>query len=448
MGKIVLAGILDLPDLFFKKILVWFLQPGLIHTMGAWSYSCLFVLSVLCLLDGQVASIAPEVCAWIVTPEADRKAGGELEMRCLATDLESNHLVEWSDRPPDQVTYDHHLLTSSDEIGRYHFHTEQTGTTLTKYFIIHDLRAEDTGEYFCNICEVTDGLKLLLSTSSVAVSVLYFPSAPFPVCSPAGPITVDPGTELNLRCSSDSGNSAVTMEVTQTPTRCARYSWTSCSINDTVSAAALTLTVGLADDGTAFECNISSVYFPGGRRSCTIGPIRVTGAPGAATEYTPAGLPEVTSSSPASGSFTEPTTPVIDQSKPDDDVDDKEDDDAAATAAKDDDDNEDDEDNGPAQDDSDTEKPKTCPHPKTQPSHVPWMAAFLVTLLLLVVSIVLNVLLLLRNWIPKRMNNNKLVARRHQPPEPEPEMELQDIETNVQQQPKQPEENSYEETEN
>ena len=62
------------------------------------------LLYVWCSLDAggllAVVTAQPTVSAMILTPEADRKEGGQVEMRCVATNLESNHLVEWRIEDP------------------------------------------------------------------------------------------------------------------------------------------------------------------------------------------------------------------------------------------------------------------------------------------------------------------------------------------------------------
>ncbi len=42
-----------------------------------------------------VVTAEPTVSAKILTPDADRKVGGHVDMRCTATNLESDHIVEW-----------------------------------------------------------------------------------------------------------------------------------------------------------------------------------------------------------------------------------------------------------------------------------------------------------------------------------------------------------------
>ena len=67
----------------------------------------IFLLCVWCSLDAgrllMVVTAQPTVSAMILTPWDDRKEGGQVDMRCTATNLESDHIVEWfTDRP----TYD------------------------------------------------------------------------------------------------------------------------------------------------------------------------------------------------------------------------------------------------------------------------------------------------------------------------------------------------------
>ena len=222
-----------------------------------------------------VVTAQPTVSAMILTPVADRKEGGQVDMKCTATNLESDHIVEWATEDPEMsLRWGMSTLATNP---RFMFTTTypQTGTTIQD-FTITDLQRDDTDEYVCKVNDpIQGGGNNILATSNVTLSVFYYPNESFPMCSPAGPIRVDTGTDLNMKCSSESGNSAVTMQVSEIATMSTNiYTWTNQTINDTI-VRSLDLTVDVADDNVTFECFISSVYFPGMGRSCTIGPINV-----------------------------------------------------------------------------------------------------------------------------------------------------------------------------
>ncbi|XP_071800045.1 uncharacterized protein [Asterias amurensis] len=239
------------------------------------------LVCVWCSLDAggflMVVTAQPTVFAEILTPEADRKDGGQVDMRCTAINLESHHIVAW--RTEDPVLILRWGETTYQNVnGRFIFDTSVGVNTQTvQDFTITNVQRADTNEYVCNANEpIPTGGNDIVATSSVTLSVLYFPSASFPMCSPAGPITVDAGTELDMRCSSESSHGTVTMTINPT-IQISRYTnWTSVinDDNDTV-VRTLDLTVDDADNGVAFDCVIASMYFTTMQRPCQIGPITV-----------------------------------------------------------------------------------------------------------------------------------------------------------------------------
>ncbi len=92
---------------------------------------------------------------------------------------------------------------------------------------------------------------------------------------PAGPTSVDAGTELNMTCTSDSSHGTVKMMINSTVQTTRYTTWTSVVNNnpDTV-VRTLDLTVTGADNGTEFECMISSTIYTN-IATCKIGPITV-----------------------------------------------------------------------------------------------------------------------------------------------------------------------------
>ncbi|XP_071796081.1 uncharacterized protein [Asterias amurensis] len=239
------------------------------------------LVCVWCSLDAggflMVVTAQPTAYAEILTPEADRKEGGQVDMRCTATNLESDHIVEWATEDPYQ-SLRWGDVTVYNRNGRFFFGTSSVNTqTVVQDFTITNVQRADTNEFVCTVNDpIPTGGNDIVATSSVTLSVLYFPSAPFPMCSPAGPITVDAGTELDMRCSSESSHGTVTMTINPT-IQTSRYNNWASVINDDSDTVVRTLdlTVDDADNGVAFECLISSMFFSGMQRTCHIGPIRV-----------------------------------------------------------------------------------------------------------------------------------------------------------------------------
>ncbi len=221
-----------------------------------------------------VVTAEPTVSAVILTPEADRKEGGQVDMKCNATNHESNHIVEWRVEDPwTTLRWGGSTITANP---RFIFHTiNQEPNTVEQRFTIVDLHIDDIDDYVCAVREPTQVLDTFdtVTTARVSFSVFYFPGEAFPVCSTSGLLTVIAGAETNINCSSEHGNSAVEVEIA-TSTMTPRTTSKASSINNTIVLSSR-LTLEVADNGVEFECSISSSYFPNMRRSCTMGPIKV-----------------------------------------------------------------------------------------------------------------------------------------------------------------------------
>ncbi|XP_071800046.1 uncharacterized protein [Asterias amurensis] len=335
--------------------------------------SSMYVLLVCvwCSLDAggflMVVTAQPTVYAEILTPEADRKEGGQVDMRCTATNLESHHIVEWR----TQFTLRWGETTYQNVNGRFIFVTSGVNTqTVVQDFTITNVQRADTDEYVCNVNDpIQGGGHTIVATSSVTLSVLYFPSASFPMCSPAGPITVDAGTVLDMRCSSESSHVTVTMTINPTIETSRYTNWASVinDDNDTVLRT-LDLTVDDADNGVVFECLISSMYFAGMHGACQIGPITLRN-----TVTVPTTEPTTSSTSISStagstrSSFGNPT-PIAENE-------------ATSTSS-------------------------TLSSPGSSdpaPSSTPWIVAFIVVLVLAVTFFVIIIILILRDVRQKRL---------------------------------------------
>ncbi|XP_071796318.1 uncharacterized protein [Asterias amurensis] len=251
------------------------------NTMDGRISMYVLMVCVWCSLDAGgflvVVTAQPTAYAEILTPEPDRKEGRQVDMKCTATNLESDHIVEWATEDPYQ-SLRWGEISVYNRNGRFIFRTSSVNTqTVVQDFTITNVQRADTDEYVCNVKDpLPGGGNTIVATSSETLSVLYFPSASFPMCSPAGPIAVDAGTELDMRCSSESSHGTVTMTIIPT-IQTSRYTNWASVINDDSDTVVRTLdlTVDGTDNGVAFECFISSMYFDGMQHTCHIGPIRV-----------------------------------------------------------------------------------------------------------------------------------------------------------------------------
>ncbi|XP_071805626.1 uncharacterized protein [Asterias amurensis] len=212
-----------------------------------------------------IATTTPvvSVTSVILTPAADRKEGGRVVIRCTATNLESDHIVEWRSTRPDTTLW--WKESKQTNINRYVFKTTSAQSEMVvQDFTITDLQIEDYDEYVCNVNHpIRGGGNTIIATSSV------FLSAPlYPVCSPSGPLTVYTGTKLLFRCLSETDNPADIEIHTITDHRSHPWTYSRVDGKDTLS---LNLTVPAADDGVAFNCSVLQ-----GSGTCIIGPISVT----------------------------------------------------------------------------------------------------------------------------------------------------------------------------
>ncbi len=238
---------------------------------------CLFVFGsggVLMVAAAQSTTSKPaepvvSATAMILTPEADRNEGGLVDMRCVAMNFESDHIVEWRSKHPNAtLRWNDTTLTTN---RRFMFTTTylQTGMVVQN-FTITDLQIDDYDGYVCNVkYPMMGGGHIIVATSSVMLSP---PS--YPICSPSGPIMVNTDTPLRMRCLSETGNTAV-ITGTHPMADPSCYLWNSSSSGGT-DTLSLNLTVTVADDGVAFNCSVlQGAGADNLNSSCIIGPINV-----------------------------------------------------------------------------------------------------------------------------------------------------------------------------
>ncbi|XP_033636834.1 mucin-5AC-like [Asterias rubens] len=342
-----------------------------------------------------VVTAQPTVYAEILTPAADRKEGGQVDMRCTATNLETDHVVEWRTDDP-YTTLRWGETTYQNVNGRFIFDTSGVNTqTVVQDFTITNVQRADTDEYVCNVIyPIPTGGNTIVATSNVTLSVLYFPNASFPMCSPAGPITVDAGTEFYMRCSSESSHGTVTMTINPTIQTSRSTNWTSVINDDSDTVVrTLDLTVDGADNGVAFECFISSMYFAGMKRTCQIGPITVRNSVTIPTT-------EPTTSSTSTLSTAGSTRPSTGNPTP------TTENEVTSTS-------------------STVSSPSS---PGAAPSSTPWIVAFIVVLILAVTFFVIIIILILRDVRKNRLIKRPTSEKEPQVTQPDPYMELQPTE--------------------
>ena len=147
------------------------------HTKAMVGRILIFLLCVWCSLDAgrllMVVTAQPTVSAMILTPCADRKEGGQVDMRCTAINLESDHIVEWfTDTPRMTLAWNMSIVSTNP---RFMFTTThpQTGTTIQD-FTITDLQRNDTDAYLCTVNDpiLTGGSLIVATSRRIPISVL------------------------------------------------------------------------------------------------------------------------------------------------------------------------------------------------------------------------------------------------------------------------------------
>ncbi|XP_038076270.1 uncharacterized protein LOC119744417 [Patiria miniata] len=239
----------------------------------------LSVMCAWCFLSGftvMAVSAQPTVTAWIVTPERNQKIGGSVHMRCVANNLEADHIVEWRTENPINTLRWGNVTNAGGHDPRLLFETKQTGLReITQEFNITNLQPSDTDEYVCNVNGlISSGGHRTLATARITLRV-YPSSESFPICSPDGPITADTGSELNMRCSSDTGNSPITVSQLTSLPNMYLSEWRVLKLFNGTLFRSLDLTLDITDDNLTFECIIFSMAYASLSHSCFVGPIHV-----------------------------------------------------------------------------------------------------------------------------------------------------------------------------
>ncbi|XP_038062079.1 uncharacterized protein LOC119732582 [Patiria miniata] len=281
--------------------------------MDARLFVCSMLVGFLCLNALVMVAVAQTVSAWIVEPRSNGaiKEGDVVHMTCVARYLYKYHTLEWvTGSPPYHTLRWGRASITTDP--RFVFETTERPTSrllVIQDFTITNVKREDSGEYVCNVKNInTDPGDNIEASASINLSVLYFPSQNFPICFPDGPITLTPGPELTMRCTSEAGNPQIAMDISQ---ECpsSDYAWTTSNMNGTISMS-LDLAGNSSNNGIAFVCSISSLAFPDLRRSCTIGHISVEAVTEPVTEPTTDPMTETTTES-TSELTREVTTPAV-----------------------------------------------------------------------------------------------------------------------------------------
>ncbi|XP_071805575.1 uncharacterized protein [Asterias amurensis] len=241
---------------------------------GCW----LIHLLLMCSLDTTLVAVNAQIVAITkVSPVGDPVEGNVVELQCQASGLMVGYIIEWTRMEDSQEVAIARNGMSLD--SRYTLSILVSGAQSKFEILAFTATKEDTAVVYG--CRVRNSVGLnstvVVQARPLSFSVLYFPSATYPFCFPNGPYTVQEGTIVNMSCTTGIGNPQVQMQIV---TSSVTYSWT--YDRDTKEQMrSLQLSVTGANDGGSYQCKISpdstgSTPFTGMNRSCTIGPITVS----------------------------------------------------------------------------------------------------------------------------------------------------------------------------
>ncbi|XP_071805753.1 uncharacterized protein [Asterias amurensis] len=246
--------------------------------LTSWFNRSLLVVSILCSLDTTQLFGVDSLSLHLIrlSPGGDIVEGDEVKLQCDVDRLAPSHVIEWVRVYMDVGVIIAWNGTSLDQ--RYELQTfrpmSTSGISIQEVFIIKNISRTDES-ITCRINDIgSEMMSGNLPSGNINLNVYYFPSPMYPICFPDGPFTVQEGTLQHLSCTTEKGNPTVNMELLPTPST-AILLWMFSDINNKAKGF-INLTLDETYNGYQFQCIITSDYFTGRRRSCTIGPITAT----------------------------------------------------------------------------------------------------------------------------------------------------------------------------
>ncbi len=247
--------------------------------MGLYDMQVKMFVIFFCLVFLQTISLGDstaEVKLEAKLPVNPVKQGGFLSVYCQIWNIKEEYKVTISRNLRSKRLQTEMLSWGPDVLGDERvllaLRTLEDGSAV--YFLtILDVTREDEGTYVCKVRTLSGG-EQIIGTSSVDVTINYFPGESSPTCSPGEPIVVTEGQEIVLNCSSTEGKPHVNFKWSKTPQH-NRDSVLEDNVQSHDTHSLLTFKPSHRDDNAIFVCTISSPAFPQRSRTCHIGPITV-----------------------------------------------------------------------------------------------------------------------------------------------------------------------------
>ncbi len=209
----------------------------------------LILLCVWCSMDSYTVITADAQNLTIIkaSPTGAVVEGDTEQLRCDAYNLHSRHFIEWT-----RVIMSSHtaLATNGTSVDpRFTLNIMFSSTVSSiEFLVISDVRKEDVSTYSCIVRDSQNTNKAVISRS-IYLTVLYFPSAMYPICIPDGPVTVQEGTTVNMSCTTEIGNPALQMQILTSSTS---YVWTSSTV-DNEQMMSLSLSANATNQGFLYQ---------------------------------------------------------------------------------------------------------------------------------------------------------------------------------------------------
>ncbi|XP_071805863.1 uncharacterized protein [Asterias amurensis] len=244
-----------------------------IMSRGCW----LINLLLMCSLETTHKAVNAQIVTITrVSPVGDPVEGDVVKLRCQANWLIEGYNIEWTRMEAQEVSIARNGISLD---SRYRLSTLTSRAQDKVETLTFDATREDTSVIYG--CRGRDSLELsssvMVQSQPLPFSMLYFPSAMYPICNHDGPFTVQEGTIVNMSCTTEIGNPPVQMQIL---TSSVGYVWTFRK-DSKDQMRSLQLSATAADDGGSYQCKIvpdsaGMTPFTGMERSCTIGPITVS----------------------------------------------------------------------------------------------------------------------------------------------------------------------------
>ncbi|XP_072046665.1 uncharacterized protein [Amphiura filiformis] len=211
------------------------------------------------------------------TPVANILEGGILSLHCQVWNLHQGHEVaifRTVSTGTERISLNENVPQEVDNRVYLAVRQAQDGGSRIYFLSVIDASKADEGRYSCKVNTIGEIAEV--AVDSIDLKVMYFPSDSDPSCSTNSPSTsqVSVGTKITLNCSSVVGYPEVSLKWNRNG-RTAQHE-VETFIQNGRKYMTLTVEIGSADQGSVYQCDLTSEAFPERKQSCHIGPFTLT----------------------------------------------------------------------------------------------------------------------------------------------------------------------------